>query len=304
MSTKNTSYIITASLLDTKEGLLYFSNGQYIESLQDIENLILNDSHLSLVKGTIESQVGLYNDAILDLSHAIQLDPTNTTAYFERGACYFEMGDIDKSLKDYLVASPYRKRDILTKQEQIDFAKGFISGGCLGSKEGITELIPSIYASERGLSHGLWTFAIDPIHVSKKLIDASKSMISFIQDDGLSKTMQVVIPALQTTLDKWDQFDEKERGYHLGYIIGKYGLDVLAFKGGVKATKHFQNLRAANIALTLETIAQNEQKALTIQAFSNAHWEQTSTIIKNLKEQSSTRLGTKLSKAFKKPTTH
>ena len=46
--------------------------------------------------------MGKYEQAIEALSAAIKKDPKNKAAYFHRAAAYFETGNFDEALNDYL----------------------------------------------------------------------------------------------------------------------------------------------------------------------------------------------------------
>jgi tetratricopeptide (TPR) repeat protein len=67
----------------------------------DGEDNSLLPTEIQLQKGTIELEMGLYNDAIVSLSRVIYKDPQNVEAYFQRAAAHFETGQFDKALQDY-----------------------------------------------------------------------------------------------------------------------------------------------------------------------------------------------------------
>jgi tetratricopeptide (TPR) repeat protein len=114
-------------------------------------------SNIYSSKGSAEIETLEYDDAILSLSQAINLNPSNPDAYFDRAIAYFESGQPELSLQDYL----NQGKDILFKpyQDELyfkEFSAGFAKGGLNGIQEATTEFLPSIYNSISGVGNFLW----------------------------------------------------------------------------------------------------------------------------------------------------
>lgn len=62
-----------------------------------------------------------------------------------------------------------------------------------------------------------------------------------------------LVPELQECLAKWNKLDDYTKGKYIGYIIGKYGVDIFIGAGSVKAIKLYRDLRKANALMTFET---------------------------------------------------
>ena len=56
-------------------------------------------------RGVIHETLRAYNEAVIDYSNAIQADPTNAGAYYNRGIVYREIGELDAALLILITAS-------------------------------------------------------------------------------------------------------------------------------------------------------------------------------------------------------
>lgn len=144
-------------------------------------------SELYLQEGTVYVELGLYDKAVVSLSNAIHKDPNNKQAYFERAAAYFELGQFDLSLEDYL-SSKIKPQPISAESlELISFSLGLTQGILKGGSQAGAEFIPSLLSSMRGLGHGLWAFAQDPVRVSTAFAEAAQACVQFIKITRLQK---------------------------------------------------------------------------------------------------------------------
>ena len=55
-------------------------------------------------RGISHERLGAYDQAIVDFTEVIALDPDNANAYFNRGCCYDSVGELDLAISDYSVA--------------------------------------------------------------------------------------------------------------------------------------------------------------------------------------------------------
>ena len=194
-----------------------------------------------------------YGQAVDALTQALQKDPTNSDAYIERAIAYFEQGNFDLAIKDYIASG----KDIAPPQDasKIEFGAGFLKGAAIAVAKGVDEFIPSLCYSLRGMSQLLWTYNNRPVKISKDLVDATIGAVEYIRTKNLSAISKDMAPELHELITKWDTFDAKTRGEKSGFVFGKYGINILASFGGTKAFKAFQELRRGNAVCNLKTLA-------------------------------------------------
>ena len=74
-------------------------------SASNIKDMGDNFGSVTIIVETASSeQIRILNQAIEDFTQAINLDPNNAAAYWERGRAYRQMGDNDKAMADYIQA--------------------------------------------------------------------------------------------------------------------------------------------------------------------------------------------------------
>jgi len=152
-----------------ERGLLSFYQGMVFNAIQDISKFIeaskkansedLLPSEAYLAKGSLELEIGKYNDAIESLSAAIAKDPKNRKAYFERAAAYFETGAFELALQDYLAQQVSSGNATV---DSWDFAAGLTIGAGTGMKHAFKEFLPSMFAFAKGLGNMVWTKLSSP----------------------------------------------------------------------------------------------------------------------------------------------
>lgn len=268
-----------------QRGKIFFDQGKTIEFLDDVASLIGTgnakdylgqNSTDCLAIGRGFAEANLYNQAIKALTQAIEKDPSNNEAYFERAIVYFEIGNFNLAFVDYL-QSGVRPKSIQsiddTGGDYSKFALG-IGLGCLkGGSDSAVDFVPSLFASAYGLGKGLWAFASDPIGVSKDFVDSCKSCIEFLKENISSELLVQIMPELKECLELWDHLDENKKGYYVGYVIGRYGVDFLAWGGCVKGLKLFRDLKRANPTLTLESATASPKNLENLIAASEEHFK-------------------------------
>lgn len=249
-----------------ERGMVLFHRGDILDSLDDIHRFIefaeknnyqaFLTSDLYLKEGHLLSESLSYDEAIIALTKAIEKDPKNTEAYFERAFVYFETGNFKMAISDYLASGIHPKQvDLKTvgKLNYITFSQGIALGMVQGGQNSVIEFVPSLLSSCRGISKGLWAFVSNPISLSQDLVESAYACIEFIKDNTTKEMLCKLVPELQECLAKWTQLDDYTKGKYVGHIIGKYGVDIFIGTGSVKVIKLYRNLRKANALMTLET---------------------------------------------------
>lgn len=246
-------------------------------------NPISLEAEFLLSQGIILNNLLLHKEAIEALTKSIQLDPYDKRALLERAAAYFETNQIESALKDYesikrLILPPFKdgnhlifEMNIYTPKNKIDFAEGLIFGIISGGKIGAEEFLPSLHSSLRGLQNAFWAIYQSPIETSKEIIDAAYAIGNFISSKTKTECLECIIPELKELSLTWNEIGDKEKGRKIGFIIGKYGIDILIPCLAVKGVSTYRALKYANTMCTLECCAQSKLKQLKILEASSKH---------------------------------
>ncbi len=217
-------------------------------------------SEILVEQGAILNSLLLYKKAIEVLSQAIKLNNSNLEAYLERAIAYFETNQIKLALKDYekakQFAPPFKSqadsklRGRYIPKHKADFAKGLIKGALIGTHESAKEIIPAILSCCRGIFYGLWAFASSPSDMRQEMIDAAYAIGEYITTHDAIECLECVVPELKDLSLTWHKVDDYSKGKQIGYIIGKYGVEIFAPLGVIKGIAKFKALKRANAGLT------------------------------------------------------
>lgn len=237
-------------------------------------------SEMHLQKGILLNNCLLYADAINAFSEAIRANPFNHEAYIERAAAYFESNQLSLALQDYeqikkITIRPPFQPDVFKSinlgniklympKNPTEFANGLLFGTIEGSHVSVNEFIPSLLDSCRGLLHGLWCFACSPIEIGKEMLSTAYTIGELVSGLSCHECLELVIPELKELSLNWNKLDEYTRGKKIGFIIGKYGVEIFAPAGAVKAVGKYRALKKANTMLTLECCATSQAKQVKI----------------------------------------
>jgi tetratricopeptide (TPR) repeat protein len=250
--------------------------GQYWDGLEHLRSLIDRvdvknlekylASEIYQSKGNSEVEVALFDDAILSLTKAIELNPENQVAYFERSIAYFENGEFDLSLKDYL-QQIHTQTSLPEYYELVEFGLGLTHGGAKGLNESLTEFLPSICSSIRGVGNLLWTTINQPIAASRQFAASTIEFCKYLQKCDPAELIQILVPEMYELVTQWDSLNYKQRGELTGYVLGKYGTDVLlpvAILKGTVCVKAYQEIRKTEKLCTLEMLAQSTKSKMAL----------------------------------------
>lgn len=150
-------------------------------------------------EGRVYNELGMYDQAIGALTTSIGMDPTNRGAYFNRAQAYFETGNFDDAIKDYIASRVHEaQRPLLKTNIQIQDAilKGLLEGG----KESAQNFFPSLCRTAYGLGISLWTFIEHPIESTTRVVNACYDISC-----NLSDFFKNVIADPDIFIDEMDQ---------------------------------------------------------------------------------------------------
>lgn len=246
------------------QGFSFFMKGELMNSLEIMKSLIdqygENLPKIYEMQGEISQELGLYKEAVKSLSEAIKLDPENKDAYYSRASCYFELGDYEKSIEDFIKSGFSSKKIDSEDFDSLDFATGLLKGTSLAALGSLEDFLPSIYSSVSGLTNGLWSFVNNPIDCSIEMIQACKTIASLVSDNSAYENLRLLIPEIGQLAENWDSSSPFKKGELLGNIIGKHGTDIFITGASIKAFKAYTNLRKANNLMTLEGMTKAAKK--------------------------------------------
>ena len=232
-------------------------------------------------QGTLMNNLLLHKEAISILTLSIQLNPLDQNAYIERAMAYFETNQLSLALKDYEQAKKLiaerRLKAFYIPESKSEFSKGLVLGVLSGAGASTLDFFPSIFSSCRGILNGLWAFTCSPIEVSNEMINTAYAIGEFISTHSKEECFQYIVPELKELSESWDKLNDYSRGQKIGYIIGKYGVDIFIpatlVKGinKVKAVTKLKSLKRANTMATLEACAASPAKQAKILEESTKH---------------------------------
>jgi tetratricopeptide (TPR) repeat protein len=222
-------------------------------------------SEIFLEQGTICNDLSLYKSAVDFLTKSIKLNPLNKNAYIERATAYFELNQLSLALKDYqqakklTISPPFKStskqimmEEIYIPQKKKEFSVGLVAGALEGAKYSTKEFIPSILNCCRGILNGLWAFALAPKEVSQEMINSAYALGEFIASHSALECLECAVPELHELSSTWKKTNDYSKGQKIGYIIGKYGVDIFAPVGVIKGANKIRTLKRANAMCTLE----------------------------------------------------
>jgi tetratricopeptide (TPR) repeat protein len=180
-----------------------------------------------------------YEQAVEYLTKALQKDPGNKAFYFQRAVAYFESGQFDLALSDY-VNSGYGET-IAKSKSQIskEFNQALLKGLAEGCAEGVINFFPSLCHSIYGLEKALWAdaqlkdfffpgpyFANAAYNAMNSFIDVCKSIDQQMINECADE--------LKILYQQFNQLDDSAKGQLIGHSIGKYGVEIFGFMAAIK----------------------------------------------------------------------
>jgi len=263
--------------------------GEYEEAFHQISFLIdlaesknLGDDLLSklyLLKGQVQSEFCLYADAVLALTTSIHKNPQLKESYFERAAAYFELGEFDKAIEDFLT-SEYQTNKTTIWKTSAKLSAGVVAGILDGGVCSLTTFIPNTLGTLQGLKMGLWAFVQHPLETSNAFTDAAVDCIKWLKSSAPLDLLQDIVPELKELIQKYDQLEDFDKGVMIGQVIGKYGIEILLCKQTSITVKAFRELKKANQVLTLEALASPETTHKILEQAAK-RWAQREAFLKN-----------------------
>lgn len=232
---------------------------QLLEEAEKSGQLDTLDSQFYHELGSVCVEAMAYNEAIDYLSQAIQKDPSNKAAHFDRALAYFETGNFDLALDDYLASDKGSKNDKGFRPIPVseEFAKALIAATAQGALEAAVDFIPSSCNTIYGLGETLWAIHTHPIDSANKYAATCLEVGNCIADYCKNvdwDTIDEYSVEIKTLYENYDNLSDSEKGTLLGGPIGKYGVEIFVGGAILKGLRAAINLKQANRVCNLESM--------------------------------------------------
>jgi len=196
-----------------------------------------------------------YDQAIDSFGKALEVNPNNNNIYLDRAFAYLETGEFDRSLNDYNIYN----------QKNIKSEKSAILGDCvdfsIGATTGITK---GAVESGKQLLSFAGTAITHPIDTSYGIYEAFSTLAKLAHSQEWKALSESLTPEVCELVNKWETLSPKERGERSGYIVGKYGADILIPGTAAKAIS--QGVKGAKELAVIANKLQNTEKVIVLEA--------------------------------------
>ncbi|MBA2369876.1 MAG: hypothetical protein H0V82_12795 [Candidatus Protochlamydia sp.] len=285
-------------------GLLRSMEGDWEGALNDIRlvidsNKLKNDivsSKICQKLGEACIELNLFIEAIDSLDKAINKAPENKEAYFFRAAAYFEIGNFEEALNDYLM-SDKGKSFAKTIKAPKGFKQSLLENLCIGMQEGSVEFCPSLCNSIFGLSTCIW--AAHPLNPqvldnAKEFSEVCYEAAKIIINTSKNIDWEQIDQSIAESLKNLDNLNNEKKGEVIGHTIGKYGVEIIgqaimclgAAKGIELSTSTYttlQKIKNLNRACNLESMALSNANKESMIASACQHSVKRESFFKNSK---------------------
>ena len=257
-----------------EQGLLQHHRGDHGESarrmvdyvnisrdLGETRSLTLNDYvHLS----TCSMFSFQYEQAIQALDEAIAKYPDKKELYIHRITAYFEQGQFDEAIADFIQQGLDERLREETDPKKIALANAFLLGASHGLVEGAQEYPSSILYGLRGAGQLLWAGMTNPIGVPAAMMSGIDQTITLLRNREYNEILQAMAPELGDLCKEWESLEKRVQSERAGFVFGKYGFDWLAFCGQKKLLDACIHLRSTNTLCNVKTCLSAENKAAVV----------------------------------------
>lgn len=204
-----------------------------------------------------------YDQAIDNFGKALIANPNNPNLYLDRAFAYLKSGEFDHSLNDYSV---YQEQKYIQPQKSINF------GDCvdfsIGASSGLTK--GTIESGKQLLSFA-GNAIIHPIDTGYEIYEAFSNLAKLVYSQEWKVLKETLAPEVSELINKWETLSYKEKGEGSGYVIGKYGADILLPGAAGKAIS--QGAKGAKELATIANSLQNAEKVVVLEAFAGSAGE-------------------------------
>lgn len=263
-----------------------------MEEAEKTGQLDVLDSQFYHELGSVCVEAMAYNEAIDYLSQAIQKDPNNKAAHFDRALAYFETGNFDLAIGDYIASDRgqnHPKNESFRPTPVSDeFSKALFASTLQGAVDGVNDFVPSMCSTIYGLGETLWAMHQHPIDLSQKYAAACLEVSAAILDYCEAKDWKLLDDCsdqIKILYERHEHLSDTEKGELAGYAIGRYGVDIFAGGTILKGVRAARNLKHANRLCNLEAMTLSNANKEAMAASACRHAAEREALFKNVKIQ-------------------
>ncbi|MDP1835104.1 MAG: polymorphic toxin type 50 domain-containing protein [Chlamydiales bacterium] len=219
---------------------LNYDWGNYHDSISDVQAFLRQGGprkEIMSFYGIALLEVGQYDEALQYLDGL-----SNHRAYIR-----FEMGDFASVIRDSVISGANYQL-----KSSSEYAEGLLQGLVEGeSDSNLDGYTPCFGHSLSGLETTLWTVCQNPLSGWSRFVDACAEIATIsvnLEQTSISETVK----EWQYLVKQHDALGPHERGRLTGYLIGKYGINILTAGTTMKGVMAFKALQHANRQCLLE----------------------------------------------------
>lgn len=250
-----------------ERGMLRMHSGEIEAALEDIQSLMkmansdqyknacLINSEMYQQEGQFYAELGQYDKAIAALTEAVNRDPNNKEAYFHRAAAYFETGNFDVALQDFILSGKKLKSSAFSPN--LEFETALSLGLLRGTAEAARDFVPAMCHSVYGLGRTLWSCASEPVNSYKNFVKCSWDIANAVKTYCQTvdwETIDGYSEQIRDLYKRYNSLSDQERGDLIGYTIARYGVDIFIGSTAIKTVGAYRKLKEANQMCNLEAM--------------------------------------------------
>lgn len=257
-------------------GLLKHMKGEHAESMDLLSKTIefaQKSGETEILSAETFRNLGIscleamsYEKAVEALTEAINKDPKNKNNYFQRASAYFELGNFDLAIEDFLKSD---KTNYSGSRISFEFTRALLIGLVSSGKDAAFETIPSLLSTASGLNRTLWAHFKNPLkstgQFAEACYEAGKYTVNFYKELDWDK-VEDIAEEVKALCKQFEQLNDTEKGHLIGSIIGKYGVDIFVSGVALKGVSVYNKLKDANRICNFEALTSKVHKQSVIAA--------------------------------------
>ena len=233
---------------------------QSIENKKPLSSYEKNDQeNIFYLEGQQALKGQYYDQAIDSFGKAIEINPHDHNIYLDRAYAHLLNEQFDNSLNDYQAYTEQKNKleKPTTFIDCFDFSRGVTTGITKGAVESGKQLISF---AAKAITH--------PINTGQEVYEAFSNVAKLAYSQEWKTLSQALAPEVCTLVKEWDSLSLKERGEKSGYIVGKYGSDILI--PGASAKAIFKGIKGAKELAVITKNLQNTEKVMVLEALAGS----------------------------------